>query len=88
MLASINILIGNSLKVQRLKLNYTLKYVSIKTSLPESKICKIENGQQLPCIKTLLLLCKIYNIKAGKLLLDIEYIIYPPPQDINSTNCY
>lgn len=82
MKAKLILIAGAQIKRLRIDKNYTLDYVAYKTGINKSKLCKIENGQQLLDIYTIFLLCKFYEMSTSNFISCVEndYIYkYPPP---------
>lgn len=81
MKAKLSLVAGTQIKRLRIEKNYTLDYVSFKTGINKSKLCKIENGQQLLDVYTIFILCNFYKIPTSDFITNIEndYLKKYPP---------
>lgn len=86
MKVKLNLIAGTQIKSIRNSKNYTLDYVAFKIGIHKSKLCKIENGQQLVDVHTVFLLCNFYEVSIGTFMTSVEneYIKkYPPHLGLN-----
>ncbi|MBS5520501.1 MAG: helix-turn-helix transcriptional regulator [Acidaminococcus intestini] len=66
--------LGKRLKERREQLKYSLKEVSVKTGITDSRLCRIENGQY-PCqAGDLKQLGILYNLPVISLFLDAGFL--------------
>lgn len=66
--------LANRLKAYREKLGYTLKEVSQKTGITDSRLCKIENDYLSCPALELKKLCELYNAPTVLLFIEAGYL--------------
>ena len=66
--------VGKRLKAYREKLGYTLKGVSKKTGITDSRLCKIENSRLSCHAPALKKLCDLYSVPTVSLFIEAGYL--------------
>ena len=64
--------LGKSIRLHRLKKNYSLEYLALKTGLDYSHLSKIERGITNPSAFNLFIISSILDIPVCKLMNDVK----------------
>lgn len=64
------------IKERRKELNYTIKYISQETKLPERTVSRIFSGETLsPCVDTLYSIAEVLGLSLDELLADSSSVV-------------
>jgi transcriptional regulator with XRE-family HTH domain len=64
------------IKERRKELNYTIKYISQETKLPERTVSRIFSGETLsPCVDTLYSIAVVLDLSLDELLADTNSVV-------------